>query len=201
MNPVRNKGAEGGKSRLYLLSINQVKRMINKCRFLLQYFKNSVNNLPPSSLSQPRSKGLKLDSWLRRAAGRTKYINPACNEEHGYICALMNLGARGGWVTNVFRIDLLVQPLLPSVSEWLKLITGALWERRLLGTEVGTFFLVFFSPGWKRLSSFLDSNLFASKMGWLMPISPFTSHQEMCSKTTLKGSPCPSKPLLRVFYP
>lgn len=128
--------------------------MINKCRFLLQYFKNSVNNLPPSSLSQPRSKGLKLDSWLRRAAGRTKYINLACNEEHGYICALMNLGSRGGWVTNVFRIDLLVQPLLPSISEWLKLITGALWEKRLLGTEVGKIFWVFFPRGERDWAAF-----------------------------------------------
>lgn len=68
MNPVRKKGAEGGKSGLHLLGTNQLKGMINKCRFLLQHFKNSVNNLPPSSLSQPQSKGLKLDS-LRRAAG------------------------------------------------------------------------------------------------------------------------------------
>lgn len=52
MNPGGNKGVEGGNSSLYLMGIKQIKGMINKCRFLLQYFKNSVNNLPPSSLSQ-----------------------------------------------------------------------------------------------------------------------------------------------------
>lgn len=62
VNPGGNKGVEGGKNSLYLLGINQIERMINKCSFLLQYFKNSVNILPPSSLSQPRCKGLKLDS-------------------------------------------------------------------------------------------------------------------------------------------
>lgn len=62
MNPGGNKGVEGEKSSLYLWGINQIKRMINKGRFLLQYFKNSVNMLPPSSLPEPRCKGLKLDS-------------------------------------------------------------------------------------------------------------------------------------------
>lgn len=128
--------------------------MINKGRFLLQYFKNSVNMLPPSSLPEPRCKGLKLDSWLRRAAGRSKYINLACNEEHGYISAMMmNLGARGGWILKVLCIELPMQPLLLSISEWLNLITGALWEWTVLGIELGKIFF----PGWKKLSSFLDS--------------------------------------------
>lgn len=47
VNPGSNKEAEGGKSSVYLVVINQIKRKMNKCRVLLQYFKNSVNNLPP----------------------------------------------------------------------------------------------------------------------------------------------------------
>lgn len=178
--------------------------MINKRRFLLQYFKNSVNNLPPSSLSQPKSKGLKLDSWLRRAAGRAKYINLVFNEEHGYICAMMNLGARGGCILDVFHYWSSRAVTTPQ-HFWM----AGSDHRRSLGKEAAVdwsgqvCFLGFFGffPGWKRLSSFLDSNLFASKMGCRMPISPFTSHQEMCSKTTLKGSLCPRKPFLIVFYP
>lgn len=152
VNPGGNKGVEGGKNSLYLLGINQVKKMINKCRFLLQYFKNLVNILPPSSLPQPRCKALKLDSWLRRAAGQSKYINLAANEEHGYISAMMmNLWARGGWVLNVLCIELPKQPLLISSSQWLNLISGALWE-----SSEDWAGQVFF-PGWKSLSSFLDT--------------------------------------------
>jgi len=47
VNPGSNKEAEGGKSSVYLVVINQIKRKMNKCRVLLRYFKNSVNNLPP----------------------------------------------------------------------------------------------------------------------------------------------------------
>lgn len=56
---------------------------------------------------------------------------------------MMNLGARGGWILNVFSIDLPMQPLHPSISEWLNLITGALWDGRLLGSEVGKLFFFF----------------------------------------------------------
>lgn len=144
--------------------------MINKCWFLLQYFKNSVNNLPPSSLSQPESRGLKLDSWLRRAAGRVEYINLVCNEEHGYICAMMNLGARGGCILSVFHIDPSVQPFLNGWI-WSQEISG---KRSCWGLKWASLFFAFFSffPGWKRWSSFLDSNLFASKMGCACPFPP-----------------------------
>lgn len=52
VTPGGNKGIEGRKSSFYLLGINQIIRMINKCEFLLQYFKGSDNILPPSSLLQ-----------------------------------------------------------------------------------------------------------------------------------------------------
>lgn len=52
----------------------------------------------------------------------------------------MNLGIRGGWILNVLCIELPMQPLLLSISKWLNLITGALWERRVLGFELRKFF-------------------------------------------------------------
>lgn len=169
-----NKGVEGGKSILYLLGINQIQRMINKCRVLLQYFKNSVNNLPPSFLSQSQCKGLNLASWLRIASRLSKYINLACNEEHGYISAMMmNFGARGGWILNALCIELPMQPLLVSISEWLNLIKGPLLERRVLGFELGSCF--FFQA--EQLSRLL--NLFASKMGCLMTISLYLPPRNM----------------------
>jgi len=65
----------------------------------------------------------------------------ACTEEHSYISAMtVNLGARYGRIVNVLCIELPMQPLLLSISEWLNLITTALWERRVLGIELGKFF-------------------------------------------------------------
>lgn len=79
---------------------------------------------------------------------------------------MMNLGARGDWILNVLCIELPMQPVLLSISEWLNLIKGALLERKVLGIELGS--SIFFQG--EQVSRLL--NLFASKMSMgFMPIS------------------------------
>lgn len=157
---------------------------------------NILRALTISSLPLPfsRFKGLKLDSWLRRDAGQSEYINLACNEEHIYSSAMMmNSGTRRGCT---LCIELPKQLLLLSISEWPNLIRGALWQRRVLGIEQGILFFPRVKEA-EHLSRFF--NWFARK---LVDSCPFILHptKKFVANPTLKGSPCPNNLSLTVLY-